>query len=236
MRSMQVVRVLSRCALWALVGTSQAAPVTVLNSSFDYSPALPDGSWTTLPGGSGIATPDPIQGWQVSGLDTGTHSVTVGQVFDEPYAFGTVAFIGGTHSSAAFSQQLGVAQAGTYTVELDVGWRNDLAFAGYSITLSAGGVVFAEDIDLVPFLSDDQGAFKRISLSGLVPSGSTLVGEPLLLSIGATSSGRFRQTNFDNVSVDFAALPSAVPEPTTLAGVLMALVAASLAQRRSVRR
>jgi PEP-CTERM motif len=183
--------------------------VSITNAGFAYVPALTPGSWTTLPGGTGIATTTPIQGWDVFGPDTGSHTTQDGY-YNSPYVDGTVAYIGGSSEVlGSFSQVLGTTQAGTYEVAIDVGWRNGLVFAGYSLSLSANGTSFASSTNEVSFSAADQGTFKRVSLVSVVDPGSSLVGQALTLTVAAASPGRFTQTNFDNVSVTL----TPVPEP-----------------------
>lgn len=187
---------------------SSAATINIVNATFESDIDLSPGQWTTLPGGSGIQTSNPIPGWNVTGLDTGLHQVPSGYFNDAKYAEQDFVYSGGTaNSGGSFSQTVGLIEKGTYTFSIDVGWRKDLSFAGYKIEFIADGTVFASDVNGTKFVDDDKGEFKTVSYSVDLLGESPYLGKALSIRLSSAEPGWFKQTAFDNAKLNIATVP-----------------------------
>jgi hypothetical protein len=109
-------------------------------------------------------------------------------------------------------------QAGDYTFTLAVGSRLNRASAGYELAMLAGGTVVASEADAI---SLPIGGLTDRSISFSVAQGSPLIGELLTLRISNTIAPPtgLLSTDFDNARLTFQA--AVIPEPSSLAVMLL---------------
>ena len=198
--------------------TAGAAPITVLNNSFE----LPD----TATFNSG-----PITSWVQSDNTSG--------VF-EPASFapagaGFMAGVTGTQTAYINGNDQFIYQTltdtlavGSYSLMVDVGDREDANNPLYSIQLLAGATVLGS-VTETNFATPNTGwVGATLNYSALAGNGD--LGQALRIQLTKTGGG---QVNFDNVRLSFTAAPNDAPEPGSLALVGLALAAVgSVAARR----
>jgi len=217
-------------ALLFAPGSSPAAPVTVVNHSFE-DPAVMPGEFDTSA---------PPAGWSGYGtLDFGYRTIGVlnpdsTTLYTEPVPDGSnvgVAFLGETpmNSEAGLEQTLAATlQANTsYTLTVEVGnIANDgnfphnqfefAGFPGYRIELLAGAQVIAsDDNSLLPA----EGAFLTSVIEVEIGDDHANEGEPLAIRLINLDEAPGLEVNFDNVRLDAEPLDpevSACPETAPL--------------------
>ena len=169
----------------------QALATPIFSDSFEYDAASNDNYPYWSPG---------VNGWEFSGeYYAGTYKPGV-----DSYAGGApdgdnVAFIEG---AGRIFRDFSVSEGHTYTLQVDVGNRDDYYYAGSAVQLRIGNVVkearFSD-------LASGQIATASLTYTALANG----FGEMRLISGGI-------QANFDNVRLDNSAPPSATPVPATL--------------------
>jgi hypothetical protein len=196
-------------------GQVKAALLTVANNSFE-TPVVtaPSGSI----GSSGTAV---LGGWTFdSGVNSGGFAnPTIGQTnlpggwYGSPANLPTgagnqIAWSNGGTISQTLSATL---QANTvYTLDVYVGRRQNVAFAGYNIELYAGGNLLASNNSVTPA----EGTFAPVTVS--YTSGiSVTPGQALEIRL-TSLTGLNAQTNFDLITLDAAS----IPEPSAILGLL----------------
>jgi hypothetical protein len=209
----------------ALATSAQAAtPITVLEHSFEGAKAL--GGWTGAGAGAGEsvgAVPSPwiVTGGQGTGW-TIASQYSGGIPDGDIYAYMNAA--GNTRQTLAATLQADT----DYTLTVATGWRADLpglgfgTYPGYGIELYAGTTLIASDYDTVsgaPALDSWKDATATYSYDA---GDAGLVGQALEIRL----IGYGIQSNYDNVRLDFAA----VPEPSSAA--LLGLGGLALILRR----
>ena len=184
-----------------------AAPISVVNFSFEAVSLAPDGfvlgtvpGWTGSPGAffSTYRPTSTIPGGVPDGLNDAAVST----------------------GSSIFQVLVDTLQANTlYTLRTGIGSRNDsLSLTGYAVSLEAGGSVLATDSSQTPA----PGTFATSTVTFLAASGNPLLGQALTIRLANTGSG---QAQFDFVRLDATPQSTgATPEPGSWALLGMGLL------------
>ncbi len=188
--------------------------ISVLNSSFEQPGNGPGGFGGVIPGwtdGDGAGT-------QAGTFNPTTSRYPLGLSDGDDVAFS---------NSPVISQVLGdVLEADRiYTLEVDVGDRNDTNFPGFDVELLAGGNVLG-GVDETS-LAVPNGGFATAVVNFEVLPGDPNIGLPLEIRL-STNGG---QTNFDNVRLTAIV----TPEPASIAiwtGLGLLICAMGLIDRR----
>lgn len=193
--------------LLCAVGAIQAGSIPITNQGFEsLSQANPDDySLNNIPG------------WTVS-VNGFASTFRPGGEFPGGIPEGrNVAAVGG---GSSISQNLsGMLTAGTsYSLSVGIGNRAGF-FYGYTVSLSAGGVVLASDTVQAsdyPAFAGAYGTFMTSTVSYFAAAGNAQLGNALAITLGANgdSSG---QTEFDNVVLSSSGGTSGTPEPASFA-------------------
>ncbi len=200
------------------ISSASAAPITVLNHSFE-APGLSDGgvgaaatSWTT--GGGVVGQFNPTAAEYTGATGSGTPSGGSGS--QVVFASG-----GGFHSQTLTD----TLQVGTYTLTVAVGNRSNFAMGNWVFDLRANGIstVLATSTGNSELLTS--GAFTDKVLIFNVLAGNPNLGTALGIVLSSDASGA---AEYDNVRLDFA--PVAIPEPASMA--LLGLGSVLLLARR----
>jgi hypothetical protein len=218
----------------------QAAPLAIINPSFEFVDSTGCSGNNKLAAGSGNfidsgqqyvagcvdATPfgnvAGSSGWSVSGPDAGALAPSMLQynpVSRIPDGT-TVAFI---NTGSIFQVLSSTLQAGTYSLSVFIGSRNDGAPLGpYTVELVAGSTVIASDsndltVPVNSFVKDTNPGLTVNILAGNPNLGAHL---EILFSAnepgGGPPNSPTNQADFDQVALDFQAAPSGVPEPGSM--------------------
>ncbi|MCC7349269.1 MAG: hypothetical protein IT446_01750, partial [Phycisphaerales bacterium] len=182
----------------------------VVNHFFDRSltgpnwgfenPALSDNGWTT----------GDVPSWTInaaSGVNVGVWNPPLDRFIPAATEGANVAYFetDGITDESSFSQVLGesLAAGRTYTLSVDVGYPTNAEPQGYKVQLLAGGVVVAEDNDI---LSLNGGAYRTSTVSYAVAPNDLHVGSALEIRLvgKANTDGHHRQVEFDNVRLNVA--------------------------------
>jgi YD repeat-containing protein len=119
-------------------------------------------------------------------------------------------------ATGSISQQLvaTVQPNTTYTLQVDIGQRTDVASVGYVSTLMAGSTMLANDNNA---LTPVPGGFVTSTISYYASASDSNIGQPLviMLGVGTGENQTEDQTEFDNVRL--TATPGAVVELGALA-------------------
>jgi hypothetical protein len=218
-------------AMPLLAGPAAATAIAVNNYSFE----------TPGVGGVGGFTPCPITGWTCTPAGAGG----IYNPVNTQYPAGANGLSGGlivpdgsqaaylnSGAGSLFQNTAATVALGTYTLNVFVGYRNDVTgtISG-SIALTANNVVFAT----LALTAPAQGHWLDESLIfTTTAANSALFGQTLGIALVTTSNV---QLNLDDVRLDFASAtaPAPVPEPATLAlfGFGMIALFAALRRRRS---
>jgi hypothetical protein len=232
----KVVLAVTTLALTGISGLVSAAPVSILNPSFESAnlPLVGNGTFSQLIAGSTIfASGGTLDGW-MAGANTSNSA-----------AGGFAPSPGGNNwtsswwqgSNVAYVQlsgpgvvSLGQALPDTlqndtmYTLTVDVGRRIFTPNFSYEIQLYAGTTLVASASNLT-LASNSFGTDAAVYSSG---SNNALAGQNLGIVLTAFTNGAtFTEAFFDNVRLD-AVSASAIPEPGTIGLVLSGLAVATL--------
>ena len=185
-------------------GSMYGAPILVTNPSFE---TLPAGGLSIPCTGTGCSySTDPVPGWIAAGGGSGQFQpgTTPNTYFDTLSDGPTNAYI--NNAGATLSQTVfPVVQTGvTYTLEVDLGFRKDTAFAA-SVDLLINGILYPA-IGVVPV----QGNWSTYTATyvGLAAD----AGQAITIVLNASGV----QANYDNVRLSDSLV--AIPEP---GGVLL---------------
>ncbi|WP_394707282.1 LamG-like jellyroll fold domain-containing protein [uncultured Desulfobacter sp.] len=176
-----------------------SAPISINNPSFEANTPS-DGGWTEDPtvGDWNIGL---IDGWNIVGT-AGSWQPT-----SEPYPDGipdgvNVAYL---HNDSSISQILAnnVQVGFTYTLSVSVGERSVVYDINeYSIQLFAGGILLAEDHNL---LSPEEGTFANSTISFIALPGDPSIGKALEIRLSHSGEG---QVSFDQITLDASSVLS----------------------------
>ena len=221
------------CALAFCLVTSGAwgDSVSIQNASFEMTNLL-----STSCAGPGCAYNfGPIPDWTTVGFGSfqpGSNPA----YFSGPLPDGSiVAYTNGSGGSASISQTLtgiSLLPNSVYTLSVDVGRRNDLGGADYSLNLLDGSNVFCSSTTGGVSKNSNSivgGTFADITLTcatGATPPAG-------LLGIELTGAGL--QVDFDNVKLDVTSSAVSTPEPSALALTFVGLLLSGLLFVRSRR-
>jgi hypothetical protein len=218
----------------------QAAPLAIINPSFEFVDSTGCSGNNKLTAGSGNfidsgqqyvagcvdATPfgnvAGSSGWSVSGPDAGALAPATLQY--NPLSRipdgTTVAFI---NTGSIFQVLSSTLQAGTYSLSVFIGSRNDGAPLGpYTVELLAGSTVIASDSN---DLTVPVNSFVKDTNPGLTVNilpGDPNLGAHLEILFSASEPGGgppalpTNQADFDQVTLDFQPAQSSVPEPGSM--------------------
>lgn len=206
-------------------GAAQAASVLIKNASFEQD-ALTDGGYVI------VRSPT---GWS-SGGNAGWQNPT-SPLFPTVPDGAQTGFIGGGGgpSRGSLSQILGegVAANSRYTLSVDVGRRPDIRLDNFVVELLSGNTLLSSgtytEADILP------GQFRTLALT--YDSVGALAA-PLSIRLRAIgTSSDYRQVNFDNIRLEYSALASAAPEPSSWAMMILGIgmTGTMLRRRKSVR-
>ena len=212
------VAALSLSVVFALPGAS----IPVTNASFEALPlAHPDDySLNNIPGWSvspnGFASTFRPAGEFPGGIPDGLNVAAVGDGF-------------------SISQTLSGLLSGdtNYTLLVGVGNRSGY-FYGYTIALSAGGVVLATDSIRASDYSAFAGAYGTFITSTInyfAAAGNAQIGSALSITLSATGSSS-GQAEFDNVRLSSSSGSSGTPEPASFGLMLAAGACGALVRRK----
>ena len=204
------------CALaFCLVTTEvRADSISILNASFETTSPL----GTSCAGAGCAFNFGPVPDWTITGATGSFQPGTSTNYFNTALPDGSIVAYtnGGTLSQTLAG--ISLLPNATYTLSVDVGRRNDVVAANYSLNLLDGSTVFCTS-GPTSNASIAAGTFTDVTLTcttgASVPAG--------LLGIELTGDGR--QIDFDNVQLSVTGGTVATPEPgallLTLAGLLM---------------
>jgi hypothetical protein len=189
------------------VGALMGAPVPITNGNFETPALANDGDFTT---GS-------ITGWNhVSGAGTvfGVTRLTTASITPRSIDGNQVAFL--REGTGVLGQTLAINLTAntTYTLNIWIGRRSDIAFAGYTFGLFAGGAALVTETDAV---TPTAGTWVNRILTFTALAGNPNLGQPVEIRFGETVPSGLSQTVFDSFSLD----ASPVPEPSTMSILLL---------------
>jgi hypothetical protein len=198
------------------VASAFASPVFVNNPSFETLPA--GGLPISCGPGCNYDDVGNVPGWTGTGFgqfQPGAPGDT--QFFDSLPDGLTVAYSNG----ATLAQTVGTAQLGTYTLQVDVGLRNDREVANLgSIQLIIGGTV-VQGVGAPPA----PGGWSTFTATYTTTAAD--LGNSVVIQLTAVND----QGDFDNVCLDLAA--ASVPEPASLALLVLGLGFLALMRSRA---
>jgi hypothetical protein len=199
----------------ALVFYGQPAQaITILNPSFEQ-PVLNDGVYTGT-----------FDSWSASG-SVSTWNPTVASFPGEAPDGSNVAAVG-PGAGSIYQVLTATVQANTtYTLEVDVGNRQDFGFDNFVVALLAGGDTLASNSGPSPA----DGTFITNTLTFITGASPLQLGQNLVILLGATGSNP-GQVDFDNVRLSATAVP--IPGAAWLLGSgLLGLCALGRRRKRS---
>jgi hypothetical protein len=100
----------------------------------------------------------------------------------------------------------------SYSLQVLVGSRKDLAFSGYQVLLLAGGVVLSLDDNT---LSPVDG-FLESTVNYLASGDDPYLGQALAIRLVSSPYGAYWQASFDDVRLQSESAGDGVPEPASL--------------------
>jgi|SRR6267154_212649 len=217
------------CALaFCLVASGGAwgDSISIQNASFETTNAL------TIPcAGTGCAYNFSLPDWTIAGINASAGSFQPGSssiYFNTALPDGSIVAFINTGSISQTLTGISLLANSVYTLSVDVGRRNDVAGADYSLNLLDGSNVFCTS-GPSSNASITAGTFADITLT--CATGATVPGG--FLGIELTGDGR--QINFDNVQLDVTSSTVSTPEPSVLALTFVGLLMGSLFFMRSRR-
>lgn len=219
-----------------------AAPVPIVNPSFENlagsdpvhfeeNGQLRDNHYSIAPGypvePTGFSSANPIPGWTTT-ASAGTYNPPARLVPLQAPDGINVAWVNVT---GVIRQTLGINfQANTtYELTVEVGSLEGFGFPGYEVGLFGADKVVAVDRSLAALAAP--GRFGTAKVSVWIGEDSAAVGTPIEIRLGVPTSGS-GQVDFDWVRLDAVT----VPEPKTVALVVVGLAMAGGAAVRSGRR
>jgi hypothetical protein len=234
---MSIVR--AALSAWTLlplgITAASAAPITVINPSFEIIPpgGLPLTSGCQGAGCSYNAGPGSIPGWTNSGF---SGEFIAGVQVGNHFAFdfmpdGIAGAYTNTAGPSIISQtvtetvQLGI----TYTLEVDFGLRHDApSFSPATADLLINGIQYS-----ATGVAPSPGSWSTFTATyiGL----ATDVGDPITIALGSTTTGfptQPIQADFDNVRLSSNTPSPPIPEPSSIELLGAALVGAGAFARR----
>jgi hypothetical protein len=223
-------------ALLGTVSTTHAASIAVINSSFE-SPVTSD--YVSINGGlSGWSAPAFVNSYVVKngGLVSYTGGVTGNQaLFFEPYNDGGNSYVY-QNTGEAFA-------AGTYTMTIDIGYGLGFATDGGNATanfqlLSYDGSSYNYTVGAAATtvsaatLAGHNGSVQSYTYTLSLDGSEAFIGDDVVIFLQAqtTTPGIWQNVSYDNVRLDF----TAIPEPSSVAMLLGGIGALTLRRRRSV--
>jgi hypothetical protein len=203
MRLLRILALSSLCVFFASAAFADSIPVS--DPSFESLPNSPLAS----PCGTGCSyqyETGSFDGWTFT--NAGLFQPGQTNYFNNIPDGSTVAFANG---SGSISQLLSVTVQPdtTYTLEVDIGSRNDLGFAGTAGLLIGGQIYSASGVQ------PPKGDWSTYSATFTCDSSCSQVGDSIQIML--LSSGL--QGDFDNVRMF-----SSVPEPATISMLLLGLI------------
>lgn len=185
---------------------AKVVPVTNPGMDFNFNGANPDhtlapGQWATLDVSGATGTykvADPVPGWIVAGPDAGVVLPTAAMF---PGGFdGDVLYIGGTEATeGGFTQDFGTTKKNaTYTITLDIGFRQDIECSGYVIQVLFNDVVKKTFQGSTDCHELTKGSLVPFSFSFASPGAKDLKVRLTTITPGANS-----QVNYDNFKLSY---------------------------------
>jgi hypothetical protein len=177
--------------------TGLSVPVPILNPSFE-TPALTEGTWT-FDNGADWGVPD----W-TNPVDYGVQNPIPGEMTDGAVPDGIMQLWSNRDSPPATQTLSSVLTRGLkYTLRVMVGRRLDAGYGGYRIELWAGGVMLAEQHNVVAPVA---GSFVEAKLVYTQRNAHPMEGQPLEVRLMRGGLGGV-QTVFDRVRLNVSAAP-----------------------------
>ena len=223
-------------ALLGTVSTTHAASIAVINSSFE-SPVT--SNYVNINAGlPGWSAPADVNTYVVKngGLVSFTSGVTGNQaLFFEPYADGGNSYVY-QNTGEAFA-------AGTYTMTVDIGYGLGFATDGGNATanfqlLSYDGSTYNYSVGAAATtvsaatLAGHNGNLLAYTYTLNLDGTESFIGDDVVIFLQAqtTTPGTFQNVSYDNVRLNF----TAIPEPSSVAMLLGGIGTLTLRRRRSV--
>ena len=198
-----------------LVASAQAAPVTVPNFSFENPGSGSATDWTSGNASIGV---DPF----TSGFTSASDGVQ--------FHYLNLTGFGGVSPQFTESNPtlIGNVVAGTYTLTVAGGRRNNGTATTdglYIIELLAGGNVIGTQTVVDPFNSYASDSWNDITAVAFIPEGDAAIGTDITIRLTATDGANNQtQGQFDNVRLDYVAIPTPAPTLNEWVLILLALV------------
>jgi hypothetical protein len=209
-----------------LTAGAWADSVSIQNASFETTNPL------TIPcAGTGCAYNFSIPDWTIGGINASAGSFQPGSssiYFNTALPNGSIVAFINTGSISQTLTGISLLANSVYTLSVDVGRRNDVVAANYSLNLLDGSSVFCTSGSNSNG-SITAGTFADITLT--CATGATVPGG--FLGIELTGDGR--QIDFDNVQLDVTTSTVSTPEPSVLALTFVGLFMGGLLFMRSRR-
>jgi hypothetical protein len=172
----------------------RAGLIPIVNAGFE-DPALVDGHFTL----------NSIPGWTGVGPEWGVYNPGSAVIPGEAPEGANVAYIVG--SGEIYQTLTAALTQGSYHLSLQVGDAFGYT-SPYEVQLRAGGSILAQASTPVP----GDGTFTLVNLDYIASAGDPLLGQFLEIRFRSTGSDRTAQPFFDDVRLNF----NAVPEPSGL--------------------
>jgi hypothetical protein len=186
--------------LFAMVWQAEAG--LIINNAGFESPVLTDGAFTVVF----------IPSWGITGGNAGVFNPQSIHITGEAPEGQNVGYSDAGDISQVLSDALSI---GDYTLQVEVGDRKDVNFPAYKVQLLAGGNLLAEDNNSL--LPNDGFLTSTVTYTALASDAN--LGQSLEIRL-IHSGGSSQQIEWDDVRLDFVA----IPEPSTflllLAGIL----------------
>jgi hypothetical protein len=222
----------SLAAACVLTLTAHGQMINVLNASFE-DPTLGAGQFTGYTPFGGVSndmpdwTPVTSGGVQITGIQNATGTYTSG-VDGSNFAY--------TNSSTPFYQVLSTdVGAGVYTLQVDLGERTGTTVVGgvFGLYTASGGNLgpaLTLGTETVLGATLTPGAFTNETLTVVVAPGDPNIGQSLAIGLSGVNDISNDNADFDNVRLNF----TPIPEPSTYALMLGALLPLGLLYRRGM--
>ncbi|BAY10194.1 hypothetical protein [Calothrix sp. NIES-2098] len=224
----------------AKTSTANAASLTITNAGFEE-PIVGEGDFTNnvLPGWT-LYDPFNMTSATISsgGPIYGTYNPTADVYANEAPEGNNVGYVYLTYPTG--SGVVGISQTLTsmltantkYTLQVDIanippvnGFTNLAGFPGYGIQLLAGGTLLTQDLNS---LNIAEGAFVTSTISYTTSANDLNLGKPLEIRLLNLLQNDGIEINFDNLRLD----ATQVPEHTSILGITLGFIGASLALKK----